>query len=98
MTVFVIGMQLWFRRRIVNEFPYDGRALRFRTLGRGWGESLSAIRRVEFRGGRGADAPRSWDAGRILKANSLIVVTSKVEADNGRKGRLCFETCASASE
>jgi hypothetical protein len=30
---FGIGMQIWFRRRIVNEFTYDGHALRFRTLG-----------------------------------------------------------------
>lgn len=29
---FGIGMQLWFRRRIVKEFSYDGRALRVRTL------------------------------------------------------------------
>jgi hypothetical protein len=26
-------MQVWFWRRIVNELSYDGRALRFRTLG-----------------------------------------------------------------
>ena len=29
----LIGMNMWFRRRIVDEFSYDGRALRFRTLG-----------------------------------------------------------------
>jgi hypothetical protein len=32
---FGIGMQLWFRRRIVSEFNYDGHALRFRTPGMG---------------------------------------------------------------
>ena len=30
---FGIGMQLWFRRRLVKEFSYEGRALRYRTLG-----------------------------------------------------------------
>lgn len=30
---FGVGMQVWFWRRIIREFSYDGRALRFRTLG-----------------------------------------------------------------
>jgi hypothetical protein len=30
---FTIGIQMWFQRRIVCEFDYDGRALQFRTLG-----------------------------------------------------------------
>jgi hypothetical protein len=29
-----IGTQLWFWRRMVSDFSYDGSALRFRTLGR----------------------------------------------------------------
>ena len=29
-----IGAQIWFRRRIVSEFSYDGSALRFSTMGR----------------------------------------------------------------
>jgi hypothetical protein len=32
-AVLSIGLQVWFWRRIVSEFTYDGRALRFRTLG-----------------------------------------------------------------
>lgn len=28
-----VGIQLWFRRRIITEFIYDGNSLRFRTLG-----------------------------------------------------------------
>src|SRR5437870_3289276 len=32
-AVFSVGLQLWFWRRIVCEFNYDGRVLRFRTLG-----------------------------------------------------------------
>ena len=30
-----VGVQLWFRRRIITEFTYDESALRFRTLGIG---------------------------------------------------------------
>ena len=29
----VVGTQLWFRHRLVSEFSFDGRLLRFRTLG-----------------------------------------------------------------
>jgi hypothetical protein len=32
-AVLGIGIQLWFRRRIITEFAYDENALRFRTLG-----------------------------------------------------------------
>ena len=32
-AVLSIGIQFWFRRRIISEFEFNGRSLRFRTLG-----------------------------------------------------------------
>jgi hypothetical protein len=34
LAAFFIGMSMWFWRRIIIEFSYDGSALRLRTLGR----------------------------------------------------------------
>ena len=53
---FGIGMQVWFRRRIVKEFTYEGRALQVRTLGRAKFRTLdlselSHLREWQGRGG-----------------------------------------------
>jgi hypothetical protein len=35
LAIFSIGTQVWFQRRMISEFTYDGVTLRFRTLGDG---------------------------------------------------------------
>jgi hypothetical protein len=50
-----IGMQLWFRRRTISEFAFDGRAFQFQTLGRSRRQTreLSEIAQVRDWRGRG---------------------------------------------
>ena len=55
-AVLSIGLQLWFRRRIISEFEFEGRSLRFRTLGISSTEvrDVSEIARVrDWRGRNG---------------------------------------------
>ena len=33
LAIVSIGMQIWYLRRLISEFTFDGRALQFRTLG-----------------------------------------------------------------
>lgn len=63
-----IGMQLWFHRRIISEFHFDGRSLRFRTLGISSMETREVSEIVGIRDWRGrsgrprlpAGFPRWW--------------------------------------
>src|SRR5260370_12494287 len=59
-AVFGIGMQVWFRRRIVNEFSYDGRALRFRTLGTAEMQTRDVSEIVDLGEWRGRGGPLGY--------------------------------------
>ena len=52
-----IGMQLWFRRRIVREFTYTGSALHLRTLGIHAIETYSLTQVTDIREWRGRRGP-----------------------------------------
>lgn len=56
MAAVSIGMQLWFHRRIISEFAFDGRSFQFRTLGRSRRQTrelsdIAAVRDWRGRGG-----------------------------------------------
>lgn len=55
MAALSIGMQIWFHRRIISEFAFDGRSFQFRTLGlsRRQTRELSEIAEVRDWRGRG---------------------------------------------
>jgi hypothetical protein len=57
---FCIGMSVWFWKRIIIEFSYDGSALRLRTLGRPdmQTRALSEIQDVD--GWRGRGGPQGY--------------------------------------
>jgi len=57
---FGIGMQLWFRRRIVKEFSYDGRALLVRTLGRAEIQTLDLSELAHLGEWRGRGGPLGY--------------------------------------
>jgi hypothetical protein len=54
---FGLGMLVWFRRRIVNVFSYDGCALRFSTLGRAEMQTRDLSEIADLREWRGRGGP-----------------------------------------
>ena len=65
-----IGLQVWFWRRIVSEFTYEGRALRFRTLGNAEMQTRDLSEIAELNVWRGRGGPLGYrlrfrDGGKI---------------------------------
>ncbi len=52
-----IAMQLWFHRRIISEFAFDGRSFQFRTLGRSAPQTRELSEIAEVRDWRGRGGP-----------------------------------------
>lgn len=52
-----IGMQLWFQRRIISEFLFDGRSFRYRTLGVSTFETRALSEIAAIRDWRGRSQP-----------------------------------------
>jgi hypothetical protein len=74
-----IGIQMWFQRRIVCEFDYDGRALQFQTLG---------IRQTQVRPLEDRAKVKDW-SGRGGPIGSRLVFRG------GRKGYLYYSVANS---
>lgn len=60
MVIFCIGGQVWFRRRMIAEFSFDGSALRFRTLGNPEMETRDLSQIAEVRDWRGRGTPLGY--------------------------------------
>ena len=79
-----IGVQIWFHRRIISEFHFDGRSLRFRTLGISSMETrdVSEIARIrDWRGRSGALGYRLFfrDGGKAYLEYSVSNAIAVVE-------------------
>lgn len=83
LAIGVIAMQVWFRRRIIREFQYDGTTLRYRTLSltelhSRFPSQLTAIREWTGRGGLMGyqlifrDAPKAYLEDDTPNASALI--------------------------
>ena len=83
LAIFIIAMQVWFRRRIIREFSYDGATLHYQTLSRAEAHSrfpaqLVAIREWAGRGGVMGyqlifrDAPKAYLEDDTSNASLLI--------------------------
>ena len=57
---FGVGAQLWYRRRMIDEFSFDGRALRFRTLGIPEMETRDISEITQLREWRGRGTPLGY--------------------------------------
>ncbi|HXP83555.1 MAG TPA: hypothetical protein VN841_02475 [Bryobacteraceae bacterium] len=60
LACFGVGGQFWFRRRVIDEFSFDGRALRFRTLGIPEIETRDISEITQLREWRGRGAPLGY--------------------------------------
>jgi len=58
-----IGTQVWFWRRIVKEFSYDGSALRFRTLGTAEMQTQELSEIADLREWQGRGGPLGYRIG-----------------------------------
>jgi len=83
LAIAVIAMQVWYRRRIIREFSYDGATLHYQTLSRAEAHSrfpaqLVAIREWAGRGGVMGyqlifrDAPKAYLEDDTPNATALI--------------------------
>ena len=60
MATVSIGLQLWFHRRVISEFTFDGRLFQFRTLGRSRQQTRELSEIVEVRDWRGRGGPQGY--------------------------------------
>jgi hypothetical protein len=83
LAIFIIAMQVWFRRRIIREFSYDGATLHYQTLSRWHAHSRfpSQLREIREWAGRGGvmgyqlifrDLPKAYLEDDTPNATALI--------------------------
>jgi hypothetical protein len=79
-----IGTQLWYWRRMVSEFTYDGGALRFRTLGRASTQTRALPEIADIREWRGRGSTIGYrltfrDGAKIYLQNTVANSTALAE-------------------
>jgi hypothetical protein len=84
MAVLSIGMQLWYQRRIITEFTFDGSALRFTTLGNSEAQTralpeIVAVREWRGRGGSLGHRLAFRDGGKAYLSYSVSNATALAE-------------------